>query len=177
MNVDCPPLEIINHPEHHWCADEYQTYHKTSCRCANACGPEAKFLAQLNCNEICRALFPGELFLQDITLEQFIHTGSNAAWPQSELPPARSADTTRGIIVLEKPCGGHSGPQYSKHISILYRKHWTIFPQPAQSSELKWRKICCGLNTVNFHFTWKRLRHPELTQHAMKVTYQVKEIK
>ena len=54
----------------------------------------------LQCNKICCALFQGKLFVQDITLEQFIHTGSHTVWPQSELPPACRADTSRGIILL-----------------------------------------------------------------------------
>lgn len=86
MSVDCPLLEIINHPKHHWCADEYQTYQKTSCRCANACGPEAKFLAQLNCNEICRALFPGELFFAGH------HFGTiHSHWQQRSMATIRAA--------------------------------------------------------------------------------------
>lgn len=87
----------------------WQARQKIPRRCASVCGPEAEFLAQLQCIEICRALFPGKLFVQDITLEQFIHTGSCAVWPQSELPPAYGADAGRGIILLWKPQGSIQG--------------------------------------------------------------------
>lgn len=102
------------------------------------------------CTEICKALFPGKLFVPDITLEQFIHPGSCTVWPYTELPPACSADTSKGIILLWKPRGVHSGPN-TQCTTPFCIANAVSFVSASTVFRMKVKTICYSYNIVNFH--------------------------
>lgn len=97
-----------------------------TCRYASAYGTEAKFPAQLQCNEICQAVLPSRLFVQDHF--RAIHSH----WQQRSMVVIKAAINLQcrrkqKNYALTKSMWGSSEPQTSKHIFTRDRKHCVIF--------------------------------------------------